>query len=326
LIPNGNLTLDGTGSNRTLTFTALANQSGLAVITVNVNDGGLTTRTSFVVTVNSVNDAPTVTLGANQTVLEDAAPVVVNQWATGISTGAANEATQTLNFQVTTDHPELFSVLPAISSAGTLTYTVASNANGQSVVTVNLMDDGGTNNGGQDHTGPLTFTISIAAVDDPFAFSTSNLDRQFKLGSPAVVIDPTLEGHDVDNPNHDFSNGQLTVSISDGVRKADILSLPITKRNKPAPGDISLVGTSILYRNQQIATLQGGKKLAPLQIQFGTNVTETAVNALLKALNFKTKGKQPPNSTRTIHFELRDATTSVHAETTRKIQVLPKKS
>ena len=42
---------------------------------------------------------------------------------------------------------------PAIAADGTLTYTLAPNANGSATVTVTLIDDGGTANGGVD-TGP----------------------------------------------------------------------------------------------------------------------------------------------------------------------------
>src|SRR5205085_8571564 len=36
------------------------NQSGVAIITVNVSDGSLTSSDSFVLTVNAVNDGPTI--------------------------------------------------------------------------------------------------------------------------------------------------------------------------------------------------------------------------------------------------------------------------
>jgi hypothetical protein len=47
-----------------------------------------------------------------------------------------------------------------------LTYTAASNANGSATVTVRAHDDGGTANGGQDTSGPQTFTITITPVND----------------------------------------------------------------------------------------------------------------------------------------------------------------
>jgi hypothetical protein len=60
LVPNNNITFGGTGSNRTLVVTAAADQSGTATITVTVSDGSMTSSTDFVLSVNPVNDPPTI--------------------------------------------------------------------------------------------------------------------------------------------------------------------------------------------------------------------------------------------------------------------------
>jgi hypothetical protein len=65
--------IDGTG---TLTYTPAANANGSATITIVAQDNGGGTNTSapqsFTITVLSVNDAPSFTVGPDQTVLEDA--------------------------------------------------------------------------------------------------------------------------------------------------------------------------------------------------------------------------------------------------------------
>src|SRR5439155_22391800 len=104
---------------------------------------------SFTITVTGVNDAPTFANGGDQTENEDTAAQSVANWATAVSAGA-NEGGQVLTFLVGTNNDALFSALPAVSSAGTLTYTPAANANGVATVTVRLRDDGGTANGGTD--------------------------------------------------------------------------------------------------------------------------------------------------------------------------------
>jgi hypothetical protein len=58
LVSSGNLSLGGSGANRTLNITPAANQSGTATITVSVNDGTATVSDTFLLTVNPVNDAP----------------------------------------------------------------------------------------------------------------------------------------------------------------------------------------------------------------------------------------------------------------------------
>ncbi|MFS8085237.1 MAG: hypothetical protein ACMG6H_06370, partial [Acidobacteriota bacterium] len=174
LIPNPTVSYTNPNTTGSLSFTPVANVSGSALITVTVKDNGGTANggvdtfvRTFTVTVNSVNDAPTFTKGADQTVNEDAGPQTVANWATAISTGPADESAQTVTFQVTGNtNPGLFSVAPAISSTGTLTYTPATDANGSATITIVLKDNGGTANGGVDTSAPQSFTITVNAVND----------------------------------------------------------------------------------------------------------------------------------------------------------------
>ncbi len=83
-------------------------------------------------------------------------------WATAISAGPPNEASQTLNFLVSTNNGALFAVAPAIDpTTGALTYTPAPDVLGTATVTVRLRDSGGTANGGVDTSAPQTFTITV---------------------------------------------------------------------------------------------------------------------------------------------------------------------
>ena len=95
LVPAANIVFGGSGASRTVTITPAPNQSGTATITLTVTDGdGGTASDSFVLTVTAVNDVPSFTKGANQTVNEDAGAQSVVGWATAISAGPANEAGQ----------------------------------------------------------------------------------------------------------------------------------------------------------------------------------------------------------------------------------------
>jgi lysophospholipase L1-like esterase len=58
LIPNANIVLGGSGTNRTVTLTPLTNQFGSAIITLFVSDGTNVTASVFTLTVNPVNDPP----------------------------------------------------------------------------------------------------------------------------------------------------------------------------------------------------------------------------------------------------------------------------
>ncbi|RIK73845.1 MAG: hypothetical protein DCC68_24210 [Planctomycetota bacterium] len=114
-----------------------------------------------------INDEPFFTPGSNISVAEDSGEFTQANWATGISAGAPNESGQSLQFVVTNNtNPTLFTVGPAISASGTLTFTLADNANGSATITVVLMDDGGTANGGDDTSDPVSFVIDITPVND----------------------------------------------------------------------------------------------------------------------------------------------------------------
>lgn len=176
---NGTPTINAAGQ---LSYTPAANANGTAQITFTAQDNGGTANggidtsapATITVTVNAVNDAPAFTAGANQTVLEDAAPVTVAAWATGISPGPADEAGQTLTFNVTANtNTALFSVQPAVNPTnGNLTYTLAPNANGVATISLTLSDNGGTANGGQDTSAAQTFTITVTAVNDVPSFTS----------------------------------------------------------------------------------------------------------------------------------------------------------
>ena len=166
LVPNANLSITG-GAVRTLQVIPAANQTGTATITLTVtHTGGPAESDTFLLTVNAVNDSPTFTKGADQTVNEDSGPQTVTGWATGISVGP-NESGQTLSFLVTGNtNPGLFSAAPLVNSSGTLTYTPAKNANGSATITLVLKDNGGTANGGQNTSTAQTFTVNITPVND----------------------------------------------------------------------------------------------------------------------------------------------------------------
>jgi hypothetical protein len=170
LVPDTNITLDGSSTTRMLSITPAPNQYGQATISVTVSEtvgsatGSMTD--TFVLTVVPVNDAPSFTEGTDQTVSEDAGPQTLLNWATHISPGP-NEVGQALTFIVTGNtNPGLFATGPSVSSSGTLTYTPAANASGTASVTVVLKDNGGTTGGGVDTSAPQSFTITVSSVND----------------------------------------------------------------------------------------------------------------------------------------------------------------
>ncbi len=179
-----------------LTYTAVANTSGSATITLNIMDnggtanGGIDTSATqtFDITVNSVNDVPSFTVGPDQAVNEDAGPQTVNPWATGLSAGPPSESGQTLSFNITGNtNPALFSAGPAVSPTGVLTYTPAANAFGAATITLNIMDNGGTANGGIDTSATQTFVITVTAVNDVPSFTAGPNQAVAQNAGPQTV-------------------------------------------------------------------------------------------------------------------------------------------
>jgi large repetitive protein len=199
---HGSVTLNANGS---FSYNPANNYNGSDSFTYKANDGTDSSNVVTVsITVNSVNDAPSFTKGANQTVNEDSGPHSVTGWATNISAGPADENGQTLNFLVSNDNNSLFTTggQPAVSTNGTLTYTLAANANGSATVSVKLHDNGATANDGDDTSATQTFTITINAVNDnPVIISVSN-SGPISEGSSATI---TVNASDVDNPSGDLS-------------------------------------------------------------------------------------------------------------------------
>lgn len=149
-----------------LVFTPAANANGTARLTVTVIDdggtasGGVDTTAAYAtLTIRPVNDAPTLELGPDRLEVLGTGVRTIPGFAI-VSKGPADEAGQTLTFDVSTDRPDLFTTQPAIDSAGTLTYAPGI-ALGIATVTVTVTDSGGTADGGVASSGAGTFRITV---------------------------------------------------------------------------------------------------------------------------------------------------------------------
>ncbi|MSU62580.1 MAG: hypothetical protein EXS31_09310 [Pedosphaera sp.] len=203
LIANLAVSFSSPDSTGILSFKPVLDGNGQAFITVTVRDNGgtvsggvdSTTRT-FPITITPVNDPPSFTTGVDLTVNEDSGPHIVVGWATNIRAGPANEADQPLTFQLSSSNSALFSVQPTISPTGALNFTSALNANGSAIVTVQLKDSGGTENGGIDASLPQAFTINVKPVNHPPTLAPLS-DQTVKEGAQLKF---TASATDVDLP------------------------------------------------------------------------------------------------------------------------------
>jgi len=270
-VSNNNSTLfsvePAVATDGTLSYTPAADANGSATVTVTLTDDGGTTNggvdassaSTFTISVTPVNDAPSFSTGADQTVGEDSGAQTLASWADGISAGPADESGQTLVFAVINDNNGLFSTQPAIASEGTLSYTLAADANGTATVTITLSDDGGTDNGGVNTSAAQTIVIAVSAINDPpvvepvqltinedgsatgtLTVTDADGDTNFTYAvtsqptsGSASFSDPT-SGEFTYSPDADFNGeDQFTVTVTDnsGAGGGATVTITITAQN-----------------------------------------------------------------------------------------------
>ena len=277
---NGTLKLGGTTINvgqeivlsslGNITFTPSLNWNGTTSFDWNANDGMVYSGAAAKVNISCtpVNDAPCFVKGPDQIINEDAGAQSVDTWAKSLSSGPADESSQTLSFALSNTNPGLFSVQPTIDPSGKLTYTPAPNANGSATVSVILSDNGGTANGGVDASVAQSFTITVNPVNDaPVAKAlpvTTPEDTPIKglvtatdLDGDALTFTKTSEpvygiavvypdGTFDYSPNKDYNgNDSFAVTVSDGRGGTSSVTVAITVtpvNDAPIVSDISKSG------------------------------------------------------------------------------------
>ncbi len=259
LINNPAVTYTSPDSTGTLTFTPAANMYGSATITVTVSDdgGANTTSVQFTVTVNFVNQAPTIIQPANVTINENAGEQTVD--LTGIAAGGGASETLTVTASSTNSsliNPSITYTSP--NSTGTLTFTPAANSFGSATITVTVMESGGTANGGVDQTS-VQFLVTVnqvaatvTAVSADWG-TTGTIALQTVMENGVQVLLPA--GRNTDLPWYGINKLQITLS------QAETLS----------PGDVSVTGITVA--NYGPVTISGS----------GTNYTITFAQAITTA-------------------------------------------
>ncbi|MEQ6118140.1 PKD domain-containing protein [Reichenbachiella sp. MALMAid0571] len=178
------------------------------------------------ITVNPINDEPSFTVAGNPTANTSSEGLVtIASFVTGvdlgpddedIASGAATEQAVSSYNLVTNSSASLFSVAPAISTSGTLTYTLATNAEGSSTIGFQLQDDGGTANAGDDDLSPeIQFTITVTDDEAPGVNAKDPL---------ALGPDSETQIKFFVNLNENATIYYLVREVSTTPSKADILS------------------------------------------------------------------------------------------------------
>ena len=245
LVPEGNIVLGGSDENRTIAITPASDAFGTATMTITVEDAdGATASTEFLLTVHAINDAPTISTVANQTIDEDGTtrPIefVVGDaetlaWALNVSVTSSNEALVPMGNLLLggSGATRTLTATPVPDGFGATTLSViVTDASGVSestafLLTVNPVNDAPTITAIADQmidedtsTGALPFTVADVETDPGFLAVSASSSNQ------AVLPDGNLLLVDLGNgmwtiaatPMPDtFGEATITVTVSDGL-------------------------------------------------------------------------------------------------------------
>ena len=190
LVPDRNIIVEGSGSERTLRVAPSSNKSGIAEIQVSVTDGLATTSRQFVVTVIAVNDAPTLTETADQSIDEDTATELLE-----FSIGDLETGPDSLGVDVSSSNTTLVPFgnieLEGEGAERTLSVTPSENQFGVTTITITI-DDGELSTF-------ASFVLTVDAVNDP-PTAHAGADQVVEATTPqrATVILDGSQSTDID--------------------------------------------------------------------------------------------------------------------------------
>lgn len=181
--PGPTVVLGGSGASRTIAVTPNLNLAGTTPFTVYVSDGEATAVRTFTVTSMPVNDAPTITSVADQTISEDTATNAVaftifdvdNSVSSLTLSGSSSNTTLVPNANIT---------FGGSGESRTVTVTPAANQNGSATITLSVGDGTATTT--------TTFTVRVvtyAPFSDDVLTSRSSIIRAVHVTELRTRID-----------------------------------------------------------------------------------------------------------------------------------------
>ncbi|MFO0940711.1 MAG: Ig-like domain-containing protein [Pirellulales bacterium] len=269
-----------TSANQTgqLTWIPLADQFGQSVITVIVEDGGFdldlgtvldnaTTQRKFTITVNPINDLPSLDAISNVVVNED--PGIQTTPLSGILAGASES--QPLRVTAVSSNPAIVGnptvVYTSPNSVGQLDWSPAADQFGQAIITVTV-EDGGNDSDLATAVDNLTvqrqFTITVNSVNDtPLIDTIPEISVNEDAGVQTTILSGILAGGGESQP--------LKVNASSS-NPALIANPQVTYSSPNSSGQLTWV----------TAADQSGQTVITITIEdggFDLNLSTTADNA-----------------------------------------------
>lgn len=168
LIPNANIVITGTAPNCFAAITPVANLSGSAMITLTLTDNGTplpakTATSAFTLTVNAVNDTPTISSITNKSTDEDTPSNAISFTIADIDSSLTCSGSVSASSSNTTLVPNANVVISGTAPNCSAVITPAFNQNGSSTITLTVSDNG-TPMPAQ--TASTSFVLSVTAVPD----------------------------------------------------------------------------------------------------------------------------------------------------------------
>ena len=300
---------NGTSSSA-LTIRGWDQTSGSAGTKVSTSTNGTTTAFSSAtdvvdVLVSVVNDAPVRTAGSvnNLTVNEDSGLTSLGLGNVAYGTGGgADEAGQALTYKVITI-PSSASFGQVVLADGTTAAVVGNSytlveirgmqlkttqdKSGVSFFSYQVIDNGGTANGGVD-TIAESIMLTINAVNDAAVVTTTGSTLAYTENAAATAIDPAVTVTDVDSAN---MTGAIVTISANYVNGQDVLAftnqLGITGSWNSSTGQLTLSGTT----------------------------TKANYQTALRSITYDNSSDDPSTATRTVSFVVNDGAVNSTAAT-----------
>ncbi|HET6575337.1 MAG TPA: right-handed parallel beta-helix repeat-containing protein [Fimbriiglobus sp.] len=207
VVPNANITLGGSGANRTVSVTPIA--VGTATITVTVSDGTLSTSTTFTATGSAtpVNTPPTISALANQSSAINTASTA-QAFTIGDAQTPADQLTVTTSSSNQAVVPNVNINVGGTGANRTISF-IPTNA-GTATITVTVTDAGGLS---------TTGTFTATGTGQPPTNRTVRLGTEEFAAGPGAGGGPVVNYYNPDGTTK-FSATVFAAGFSGGVRTA----------------------------------------------------------------------------------------------------------
>jgi len=210
LVPDANVVIGSDGPDSTLTVTPRPDSNGTATITVSVDDGTTVISDALTLTVDPVNDPPTIGPIADQTTDEDT-PLTVSFSVSDLET-----ALSTSDLSITSSNRDLVRAgdvtLSGPDSDGVASATIdpRPDSNGTATLTVTVADEEGLS-------ASEDFGLTVAPVNDPPALET-NAGLSMPSQDTVAVTESQLTAVDVDD-----APGDVVFTLASAPTQGDLL-------------------------------------------------------------------------------------------------------